>query len=605
MNQSYRIKLLLLPLYLVSTFIVILYPQEIQIVSNGYYFQFIASLFLSLVLSILLLAKSIVSITINLIDIFVIFFFLYVSFRLIHTSGENILEYSYLINILIVVVFFYAKFYYSNLNWNLKYLLYPILLCIGFVEIFIGLLQFSGLLKNLYQGYRIGGTLGNPGPFANFLACFMIISVSELLFPISASRLYKLFVIICMVLFLTGILLSSSRTSWIAVSVGSAFLLYNKYGISGFITSYLFSFHRKIIAVVLILVIAVGVGYFLYNFKKDSALGRILIWKNTVELIMDKPAIGVGYERFNTEVHEYQANYFKNNPNSKYKMLADDVQFAFNDYLQITANYGFIGLLLFLGIFLTPFYINLNKKAENPVFLKSVFLSRAILITVLITAMFSYPLEILPVCIILFYFAGILSGLYQNGFKIPILNIFSKSIISVLLCFFLIASFFSFKQLAAAKRWHKTKMEFDSVHLYEGLREYEKLSEIFYGNEAFYYDYSGKLMDAHMYEKAIYMLEKAGNKINTYDFNLRLGTCNSNINNHKKAEYYFTKASQIVPSKLYPKYLLIELYKKVGNKELLKLRCNEFLDTKSKFYTQQEGNLKIKVIKILEEINSN
>ena len=92
MNQSYRIKLLLLPLYLVSTFIVILYPQEIQIVSNGYYFQFIASLFLSLVLSILLLAKSIVSITINLIDIFVILFFLYVSVRLIHTSGENILD---------------------------------------------------------------------------------------------------------------------------------------------------------------------------------------------------------------------------------------------------------------------------------------------------------------------------------------------------------------------------------------------------------------------------------------------------------------------------------------------------------------------------------
>lgn len=85
--------------------------------------------------------------------------------------------------------------------------------------------------------------------------------------------------------------------------------------------------------------------------EKDSADGRLLIWRCGLEMVKDAPWTGHGVGSFEAKYMDYQADYFKEyGSQNRYAMLADNVKQPFNEYLGVLINFGIVGLALLLGI---------------------------------------------------------------------------------------------------------------------------------------------------------------------------------------------------------------------------------------------------------------
>jgi tetratricopeptide (TPR) repeat protein len=101
-----------------------------------------------------------------------------------------------------------------------------------------------------------------------------------------------------------------------------------------------------------VLVAALGFVAVLVLLKPGSSGGRWFIVQRTADMIRDSPG-GIGFGQFAVQYGERQANYFKRHgTNDKTALLADNVQFALNEYLQITVEGGIgIGVLFALFTF--------------------------------------------------------------------------------------------------------------------------------------------------------------------------------------------------------------------------------------------------------------
>lgn len=96
-------------------------------------------------------------------------------------------------------------------------------------------------------------------------------------------------------------------------------------------------------------VAALGFAAVLLILKPSSSSGRWFIVQRTAEMIADKPS-GIGFGQFSVQYGMRQAAYFKQHGTaSKAALLADNVQFALNEYLQVMTEGGIaIGLLFIL-----------------------------------------------------------------------------------------------------------------------------------------------------------------------------------------------------------------------------------------------------------------
>src|SRR5690606_25333780 len=90
--------------------------------------------------------------------------------------------------------------------------------------------------------------------------------------------------------------------------------------------------------------------YHLFQLKPASAQGRGLTWNSTVLLIQNHALTGVGTGNFAVNYLRYQADFLDglNNNEHVYFQLAGDNRYAFNDFLQLTAESGIPGGLIFL-----------------------------------------------------------------------------------------------------------------------------------------------------------------------------------------------------------------------------------------------------------------
>lgn len=101
-----------------------------------------------------------------------------------------------------------------------------------------------------------------------------------------------------------------------------------------------------------------GAGFRMYSMKKDSADGRLLIWKISAGMIADRPQ-GYGYGLFEKSYNLRQAEYFSQGGFSDTERRnADFVYMPYNDFLEQGIEGGVAGML-----FLVAFYILYIGKA--------------------------------------------------------------------------------------------------------------------------------------------------------------------------------------------------------------------------------------------------
>ncbi len=215
----------------------------------------------------------------------------------------------------------------------------------GICETFYGYLQLYGCIDSNNYLYKLTGSFQNPGPYAGFLATIFPLLLQFFLQKSSIkNKWFRLpMILLCnigMLLLLSILPATMSRAAWLAAILGSGVVLAKYYKLYDRLR--LLIAKHKIITVssfcilgLLVLALCIGI----YYLKKDSADGRLLVWKVTARIIVEHPWFGVGVGGFSGAYGKAQANYFASGEATEQEeYLAGSPEYVFNEFLQIAAE---------------------------------------------------------------------------------------------------------------------------------------------------------------------------------------------------------------------------------------------------------------------------
>lgn len=227
---------------------------------------------------------------------------------------------------------------------------------ICFLQTCYGLFQFVDWHPSHHSKFAITGSFDNPAGFAAVLAMGFPIGMFLIA---KAKKVKKYWAIIILMVVAITVFLSGSRTGLLAVVISSAvFILFE----ASVISKLQQLRYYKLLSTLILICFVFGASV-LYRQKKDSAIGRVLIWKVSSEMIKDKPVFGHGYGSFKAKYMDYQAKYFIENPDSGDRLLADNVKHPFNEFIQLGVEFGFVGLLL-VGLIISIIILRI-KNSQN------------------------------------------------------------------------------------------------------------------------------------------------------------------------------------------------------------------------------------------------
>jgi O-antigen polymerase len=389
-----------------------------------------------------------------------------------------------------------------------------------------------------------------------------------------------------------AIFLSGSRTGLLAILISSLSFF--------FIESKIFRNIQQLryfkLLSVLILVISVIGALLLYHKKQDSANGRLLIWNVSFRMIKDKPVFGHGYGAFQARYMDYQAEYFKKNPNSKYAQLADNVKHPFNEFIKIAVEFGMGGIIVMSSLILFVLWKVIKSENEN----RGLFFSG--LVSFMVFACFSYPLQYIAVWLLLaFYFLVLLPSNEIRISNTPI-SIIARIIVFVASSLIL---FHFAKQIQAEIKWKTIAVNSLSGNTEEMLPEYEKLhSTALKGNPFFLYNYGAELNFASQLDESIEILTECQKKFNDYDLQMLLADSYYRKGESEKAVQIYKHASNMVPCRFLPIYQHFEIYRKAGRIDMAVKYAKKIVNKKIKIPSITVTSIKSEAEEYLKEKES-
>ncbi|MDR0602686.1 MAG: O-antigen ligase family protein [Bacteroidales bacterium] len=417
---------------------------------------------------------------------------------------------------------------------------------VGVFQSLYGILQYIGKYPSNHNSFAVTGSFDNP---AGFIAVLSLLFPIGIFWCIKSKRLEQRLVFFSVGLILFSIIISGSRTGLLAVIIST---------ISNFIielqllSKFKHSKCFKLIVFSTIILLLASLSI-LYVWKPDSANGRLLIWNVSTEMIKDKPLTGFGYEGFQANYMSYQAQYFKENPHSRFKQLADNVTHPFNEFIKIAVNYGVIGLSLYVLLISIVFWKLFKSKHPQKNILIGMFVS---FITI---SFFSYPLQYAPIWLLLSYLTLVAFPvrLYEKNLpltiRIPIIGICFLGII-----------LFSFR-MNCELEWKDIAVKSLQGHTKQMLPKYEKLYPYLKYNSLFLYNYGAELNVAIQFEKSKILLNECRKKFNDYDLQMLLADNYYHIGDTIEAIRIYQHAENMIPCRFLPLYCQFEIYKKHKN----------------------------------------
>ena len=228
-----------------------------------------------------------------------------------------------------------------SINIGVKLLVVWLLILAGAIEAIWGLLQVYGYEPSNHSLYALTGSFYNPGPYSGFLAMCVPVALHEWL---EGKRIWKHVSLVALVLMLVVLPSGMSRSSWLAALVASGYVLGMHYREK--VCRYWKYF---CVGGLLLVVLAIGA----YHWKKDSADGRLLMWKVATQAVLDQPWQGVGWECVAGAYGDAQERYFASGAASEQEAhVAGAPEYVFNEYLQVAMAWSvpaLCGILLLVG----------------------------------------------------------------------------------------------------------------------------------------------------------------------------------------------------------------------------------------------------------------
>lgn len=436
-----------------------------------------------------------------------------------------------------------------------------ILMGSGMMEAVWGLSQLYGFSSSNHSLFRLTGTFFNPGPFSGYLAIILPVCLGMILklwncdkktWWRSSTLLYYI-ACACAVLILMVLPAGMSRSAWIAAAVSCGWV-YWKYRIGWKKAKRLWTQHSKIgwlIAMSAVVVLFVGlIG--IYNIKKDSAHGRLLMWSMTAKAIGEQPVTGVGLGGFPAAFAQEQANYFGSGSASDVeKLIAGCPEYAFNEYLQIGLEQGVIGLSLFMLWLGFSFYYGTKKRlygASGGILALAVF------------AISSYPFQLPSFWVILMFLTAICvtrPGGRQEEEKSRI-TLPYVGLIAALGCFILF-----WLQIGTSdiyKQWNYNKMFYNNKSYDIAIKGYKTLYPHLKHKPEFLFEGAQCLSKTNQPAEANVWLQRAVQLSADPMLYYVMARNEQTLGQYEASEKHLLYAISILPERLYPYFLLTKLY---------------------------------------------
>ena len=274
--------------------------------------------------------------------------------------------------------------------------------------------------------------------------------------------------------------------------------------------------------------------------------GRFAIWADTLTLIQQHPLLGVGLG--NLKVH------FPSVQKESLSLYTQYLKDAHNDYLQIWAELGLIGLTLFacligsLGLFFFRTHKDCKDDLPKNLELQAMGLS---LVGIGINALFCFPLERMIPLFTIMVMLGLLASLAREGRPgkpIHIPKRFADYAAIVLLVFAPIMVVDNLKAIASDHFYLKTCVATVEENWPEVIAS---------GNKSLHYQSNDMTPHAYIgpaylaqdnYSEALpHLLTMLGKFPYHYITLLNTGTAYYGLHDYQKAQQYFAKAVQIAP----------------------------------------------------------
>lgn len=476
-------------------------------------------------------------------DLLLVSWLIYCALRNIWSTGgiSNMTPYLFVFSCYVAARFFRR---YVSLLWGIS--------IVGIWQSVLALMQHIGWIASRHQLFNVTGSFGNPGQLGGLLAVSMVCMVCLVM----QRRKGRVYLFSLFLLQAYALWLSDSRAGWIAAFCGGLFLLWNRP--LGAWPKFRTSLPVKIILCILGAVFLWG----LYCYKPDSANGRMLVWRVSADMIADKPLLGHGIGGFNRNYMHYQAAYFEKHPDSAYQQYADNVQYAYNEFLHIWVDQGAIGLILFIvligGALLVPAERNIYKGP---------------LIAYLAVALFSYP-SYVPGLLALFPI--LLAAIQSRPLSVHISKgVYWGFVAAALCCAGYVGKEYVFRKQcrvtiqdlfsSSAPKAAEAK-KFAADH-YQRLLAYPRIADV-------YAQYTFRHYDP---QEALVILSDVKKVVPTSELYCDLGDLHKALGDFDSARDCYQTAGNMIPRRLTPKYKLFVLFRDMGDTLSARHQASEIL----------------------------
>lgn len=427
----------------------------------------------------------------------------------------------------------------------------------GLYEGIYGLLQVYGYAASNHSLYVLTGTFYNPGPYSGYMAMVCPIALYECL-RLSrkpsgawATRIGRCVALFAFLLCLCVLPSGMSRSAWLAAGSGILFVLFFCLDGRKRIAACFQARRRRatgISVVLLCAVLAMGAGAF--RLKRDSANGRLFIWKITCRAIAEKPWLG-HEESFPCLYGEAQEKYFAaGNYTADEERIAGSPEYAFNEYLQLIAERGILSFVLVVVLLAALLRSGIRQKR---------FGICGAVCALAVFAMSSYPLQFPAFwSALLLLWCACVPGASEKS---------RHALQAAGLCLCLGAAVPASRaygcwkrRSAAAEEWNEAKLLYHT-RAYEAARAaYEPLFDEMKWNGRYLFEYGHLLSKLKQSDKAVEVLQYAERKCNDPMVLDVAGKTLQEAGRYEEAETCFRRAVHRLPSRIYPYYLLAKLY---------------------------------------------
>jgi O-antigen polymerase len=419
-----------------------------------------------------------------------------------------------------------------------------------------GLAQAIGIFNSNHRVFPATGSFDNPAGFASLIS--LTLPLGTYLYFQSYKRAKQL-LLAGLLINGTAVIVSGSRTGMLAGGVSLLYLLYYQTSITDYIKRF---FSSKFLIITLIVVIGIT-GTLLFYLKKDSANGRLLIWNISICMIKDQPLTGHGNGGFRKSYMDYQAQYFRNHPESKHRLLAGNTMHPFNEFIKIAVEYGLISLLVVITLILWILFKLKHSRQDTRYVAISAFLA------FLIIASFSYPSQYIAVWLLLTWYFLMLIPEAKWKFSNSKMNTLLRT---AGLIIGLAGFYYSISYAKAEIRWKDMAMMALKNNTKGLFSKYKSLYPQLKNDPFFLYNYGAELNIAGQYKESIHILKECNKALSDYYLTLLTGDAYSNLGMHRDAIASFQKAACMIPSRFIPLNNLLDIYTEIGDaKSALKI----------------------------------